>query len=368
MDTSQLYSAIGEPSSSGKRRRRSREIETLSLEIRKHPRDLFHSFLTTDPIATQNGRNLPENSAIEEQREDKEIELKLGLSLGGRFGVDKSHSGLVRASSIAGTVPTFREVESSSAVSEKVAALARTSSLPAETEDEWRRRKEMQSLRRMEARRRRSEKQKNTKDNPGIQSGSSDFNLKRQLSGQPEKMIPGSGFESTVRIKGKGGFIGSLQGLLAQQQQQQGNSQGSGESLGGCSSGFSGPHLGSNSCGETRSPASAHSTQERGIQDPKLVSPSNKQPETSDHKKKKKEGEPGGGIEDMPCVFTIGDGPNGRKVEGILYKYCKGEEIRIMCVCHGSFFSPAEFVKHAGGRDVDQPLKHIVVNPSPSTF
>lgn len=69
-------------------------------------------------------------------------------------------------------------------------------------------------------------------------------------------------------------------------------------------------------------------------------------------------------MEDMPCVFTIGGGPNGRRVEGILYKYGKGEEVRIMCVCHGSFMSPAEFVKHAGGGDVDHPLRQIVVNTS----
>ncbi|KAJ6720870.1 NINJA-FAMILY PROTEIN AFP1 [Salix viminalis] len=30
-------------------------------------------------------------------------------------------------------------------------------------------------------------------------------------------------------------------------------------------------------------------------------------------------------MEDMPCVFTKGDGPNGRRVDGILYKYGKGE-------------------------------------------
>lgn len=71
-------------------------------------------------------------------------------------------------------------------------------------------------------------------------------------------------------------------------------------------------------------------------------------------------------IGDMPCVFTKGDGPNGRRVDGILYKYGKGEEVRIMCVCHGTFHSPAEFVKHAGGTDVDNPLKHIVVNPNAS--
>lgn len=73
-------------------------------------------------------------------------------------------------------------------------------------------------------------------------------------------------------------------------------------------------------------------------------------------------------MEEMPCVSTRGDGPNGRRVEGFLYKYRKGEEVRIVCVCHGSFLTPAEFVKHAGGGDVAHPLRHIVVNPSPSAF
>lgn len=72
-------------------------------------------------------------------------------------------------------------------------------------------------------------------------------------------------------------------------------------------------------------------------------------------------------MEDMPCVFTKGDGPNGRRIEGILYQYGKREEVRIMCVCHGSFLSPAEFVKHAGGGDVAHPLRHIVINRN-STF
>lgn len=67
----------------------------------------------------------------------------------------------------------------------------------------------------------------------------------------------------------------------------------------------------------------------------------------------------------MPCVSTMGKGPNGKKIEGFLYRYQKGEEVKIMCVCHGNFLSPAEFVKHAGGGDVANPLKQIVVNPSP---
>nr|KYP64752.1 UPF0737 protein AFP3 [Cajanus cajan] len=69
-------------------------------------------------------------------------------------------------------------------------------------------------------------------------------------------------------------------------------------------------------------------------------------------------------LEDMPSVSTKGEGPNGKRIEGFLYRYGKGEEVRIVCVCHGSFLTPSEFVKHAGGGDVANPLKHIVVSPT----
>ncbi|KAG6687078.1 hypothetical protein I3842_11G052800 [Carya illinoinensis] len=49
-------------------------------------------------------------------------------------------------------------------------------------------------------------------------------------------------------------------------------------------------------------------------------------------------------MKQMPSVTTTGDGPN-------------------VCVCHGSSLSPAEFVKHAGGKDVKNPLKQITVFP-----
>ncbi|CAL5362389.1 unnamed protein product [Camellia sinensis] len=67
----------------------------------------------------------------------------------------------------------------------------------------------------------------------------------------------------------------------------------------------------------------------------------------------------------MPSVTTTGDGPNGKKIEGFLYRYTKAE-VSIVCVCHGNFLSPAEFVKHAGGTEVVNPMKHI--NVLPATF
>ncbi|KAG2411271.1 hypothetical protein I3760_Q015700 [Carya illinoinensis] len=65
----------------------------------------------------------------------------------------------------------------------------------------------------------------------------------------------------------------------------------------------------------------------------------------------------------MPYVSTTGNGPNGKTITGFLYRYTKSE-VSIICVCHGSSFSPAEFVQHAGGTDVSHPLKHITVIPS----
>ncbi|XP_078447035.1 uncharacterized protein LOC144715910 [Wolffia australiana] len=62
----------------------------------------------------------------------------------------------------------------------------------------------------------------------------------------------------------------------------------------------------------------------------------------------------------MPILKTTGK--KGRTVTGMLYRYTAAE-ISIVCVCHGSVFSPAGFVKHAGGsdRDAANPLPHISV-------
>lgn len=65
---------------------------------------------------------------------------------------------------------------------------------------------------------------------------------------------------------------------------------------------------------------------------------------------------------EMPCVSATGNGPNGKTITGFLYKYSKAE-VSIICVCHGTSFSPAAFVEHAGGENVEYPLKHIRVVP-----
>ncbi|KAL5077967.1 hypothetical protein RYX36_016951 [Vicia faba] len=67
-------------------------------------------------------------------------------------------------------------------------------------------------------------------------------------------------------------------------------------------------------------------------------------------------------LRQMPTVTTTGDGPNGKRIEGFLYKYRSGE-VCIVCVCHGNFLTPEEFVIHAGGKEVANPMKHITVHP-----
>ncbi|KAL8035398.1 hypothetical protein ABFX02_12G094200 [Erythranthe guttata] len=384
---------------------RTAGMENLSLGISSNmssaSRDLLKRFMG---VATQY-----DAVKVEAADDDDEegIELNLGLSLGGRFGVDK-YTKLSRSSSIASCLPVVRDDSDAAAY----AGLSRSSSLPVETEEEWRKRKELQTLRRMEAKRRRSEKQRNSKSSdkeggslsleekkdiemnlrgrlerekssslssvkrPGSSSGGSQFGSWAAAAAAANQAIIRSGIDAAM-AKGKGSCVnvGKMQGLLRKQA-----SIGSVESKGGSSSTVSDLESKTlqGSSGEV-SPASIQSMQESANLDtrssttnargkaagPDKDSTSPKKPEASRTRGK----EIGtNSLEEMPCVFTKGDGPNGRRVEGILYRYGKGEEVRIMCVCHGSFHSPAEFVRHAGGTDVDNPLKHIVVNPNSSSM
>ncbi|KAK6921898.1 putative nuclear localization signal [Dillenia turbinata] len=366
-------------------------------EVNEISRDLFQSFMA-------NSKANPHRDHSEYREEDEseeEIELNLGLSLGGRFGVDKNKK-LLRSSSIAGTIPIIRDDDAVTPMKPaSYPTLTRTASLPTETEEEWRKRKELQTLRRMEAKRRRSEKQRNLKNEEtehlSFRGGGvkAEREQQQQCCGGAVKPVPnwvaaarqallGSSVIDLVG-RGKGRVLGrSGSGAFQSYLPPSAPSQGSAESQGGSSSGMSEldnkPIQGCGNTGEARSPVLTQALQERSNQDAsgssgtkaketlcklsktEVESPS-KRPETSKNRGK----EVGASaMEDMPCVFTIGDGPNGRRIDGILYKYGKGEEVRIMCICCGNFHSPAEFVKHAGGGDVEHPLRHIVVNPSSS--
>jgi hypothetical protein len=64
-------------------------------------------------------------------------------------------------------------------------------------------------------------------------------------------------------------------------------------------------------------------------------------------------------------------GDAGRVHQGAAQRqkeYRDGEEVKIVCICHGSLLTPLEFVQHAGAGNgkVDNPLRHIVMSPTPT--
>ncbi|KAG7589486.1 Jas TPL-binding domain [Arabidopsis suecica] len=338
---------------------RSREMARSNSCV--FPRDLLQRFIS----------NSVEGEDDDEEEEDDEIELNLGLSLGGRFGVDKSNNNkLVRSSSVVVTMPLFREDhlhQAAAMITTKVSTetvagatrgtgLMRTTSLPAESEEEWRKRKEMQTLRRMAAKRRRSEKLRTVAVAGGGNSNYPEEAVTATTSrrrGRPSSGLP------------RWSATANKSGLLRQHSAALDSLQVSVESQGG--GGGGGAAGSSSSVSELETKASsdeARSLPSTTQQQETTTKPTNRLRRLSSVDMNMKMEPQGKGKSEMPCVFTKGDGPNGKRVDGILYRYGNGEEVRIMCVCHGDFLSPADFVKHAGGPHVDHPLRHIVVNTS----
>nr|XP_010936468.1 ninja-family protein AFP3 [Elaeis guineensis] len=321
-----------------------------------------------------------------------EIELSLGLSLGGCFGADPKGKKLFRSSSIASfsSLPTEPEFPVAT-------VLSRTSSLPTETEEERRKRKELQSLKRLEAKRKRSEKRNSLKrgtrvdeDGEGGQSSAASPLTKVgsfEVGLDGGHGLPGGGqFGGVLNGASPPGMPGwaASSGQVASWPMSQGSIGSQGSSSSCISEHDSRPKQGFDasgftSCADVRSPSTFQSLPEHAIHQMAANAPTSvvgkaigtvgggEEDPAKKNAGRAKEMERNM-IEEMPCVSTKGDGPNGRRIEGFLYKYRKGEEVRIVCVCHGSFLTPAEFVRHAGGGDVAHPLRHIVVNTSPFAF
>ncbi|RWW18577.1 hypothetical protein GW17_00017431 [Ensete ventricosum] len=132
--------------------------ERLLLGMERSARDFLRRFV---------GNGYGDETAEVTEGDSDKIELSLGLSLGGFFGADPKGKKLVRSSSIASFTslpwePEFPVVPA--------AALTRTSSLPTETEEERRKRKEMQSFKRLEAKRKRLER-RNSIRSAGLDGG-----------------------------------------------------------------------------------------------------------------------------------------------------------------------------------------------------
>ena len=146
--------SMGEAGESG---RRETETQRVLVQMNGLSEDLLQRVIAGNHFP----RKFEEAAAGEESGG---IELSLGLSLNGRFGVDpKKAKMLTRSSSISDFMTPLRCQDRASSTVVPITALTRTCSLPMETEEEWRKRKELQTLRRMEAKRKRTAKQRSHK-------------------------------------------------------------------------------------------------------------------------------------------------------------------------------------------------------------
>ncbi|PIN14537.1 hypothetical protein CDL12_12833 [Handroanthus impetiginosus] len=301
------------------------EKSNFSLRMNGLSRDLLQKFMAKSSYPNEN----------EQEEEDEEIELSLGLSMNGRFGVDPAKKKLKRSSSISNLVFTVGAADNGVTQQacgvefERYEPLVRTRSLPTAAEEEWRRRKELQSMRRMEARKKRMEKLKNVRVVKDKENSSEDVNNGNEgVNGQ--RLDNGTSSQGSIGPE-KSGSSGTSD------HQSEGTKQNNEDSP-----------------SPLRYPQGQVNTEPAirpAVRDINGANGANESLKNA--------------MLDMPYVTTKGEGLNGHKVEGFLYRYRKGEEVRIVCVCHGMFLTPAEFVKHGGGGDVEHPLKHIVVNPFP---
>ncbi|URE19778.1 ninja-family protein [Musa troglodytarum] len=341
-----------------------RERKRLLSGKDRLPRDLLLRFV---------GNGCGDETMEAAEGDSDEIELTLGLSLGGCLGADRKEKKLFRSSSTASfsslsCEPEFQVVAA--------AVLTRTSSLPAETEEDRRKRKEMQSLKRLEAKRKRLVRKNSIRSGaakPGEKTeedadgGKGSTAAEHSMVDNGELTSPGGNHSGGPR----NGF--PPPGLPARAAVSKREAPAPVDVPGCC------PPVSQGSIGSQGSISSGKRDDIRAARGFGMAGYSNHAETKSG---KARVGDEGIAkkvaaqaswmketerriMEEMPFVSTRGDGPNGRRVEGFLYKYRKGEEVRIVCVCHGSFLTPAEFVKHAGGGDVANPLRHIVVNSFP---
>ncbi|XWS51233.1 hypothetical protein CRYUN_Cryun12cG0159000 [Craigia yunnanensis] len=308
----------------------------------KQPTNLLQRF-SSDKL------NLKQTQVFNPSKRPPELDLNLRLSLGGIYSGNSKEKPLTRSSSISGVV-TLKKNSSDQfekSLPRSFLSLARSCSLPVEVERSKRpvNVKELRIMRRVEAKKRVVEKQRNAKKTSDKE--------KLVMEGPPSSptKIPAWAAASAAKSpalnraidKIKEGFR-KLEGLEVS--------------------------------GTLKGPSDSKSSSEPIKAEPVITSettsngksvklnPDETRSENPTKKAKLSNGciQDGGTdvIKKMPSVTTTGDGPNGRKIEGFLYKYMKGQ-VSIVCVCHGNFLSPEEFVKHAGGKNVTNPMKHINV-------
>ncbi|XP_052179386.1 ninja-family protein AFP3-like [Diospyros lotus] len=328
--------------------------------------------------------------------DSEELDLNLGLSLGGSYSQNPKEKPLIRTSSLNEDFILHRNE------GRGFLSLARSSSLPTEAEQEMRKLKELQAMKRMEAKRRMLEKHRHSRGGSSEEERSQNEikmpnwtvesavkntvlchaieKIRSNVSPSPNLRIQGVDtaadlpifsqpiVSSTVRESGKSvvstnyrsepmiNFGTMLNGKRAV-----------------CHLNYhSAPQLEKmeNGLAVNSSKSRPYSMfLSRTISNGKPVEPAETEQERPSKKAKVSDNDTrdintmNEMMKLMPSVTTTGDGPNGKKIDGLLYRYKKGQ-VSIVCVCHGNFLSPSEFIKHAGGTDMVNPMKHINVLPA----
>ncbi|MBA0689349.1 hypothetical protein Goari_007081 [Gossypium aridum] len=259
---------------------------------------------------------------------DPEPEMNLRLSLGGIYGSGNysKQNPLTRSSSIAGEVVNHKRnftEQLENTLPKSYLSLARSCSLPAQVESSKRvvNIKELRMMKRVEAKKRAVEKQWN-----GMKGSEKD---KLLVAGAAPTEFPAWLAASTAKSPALNRAIDKIQEGFRKLEGVEG---------------WSAPSSSSNPIKSVPEMPSQVTESENPAKKPKLSRGWIQDKE----------------MKEMPSVTTTGDGPNGRKIQGFLYKYTKGQ-VCIVCVCHGNFLSPEEFVRHAGTKDVTNPMKHINV-------
>ncbi|XP_062116719.1 ninja-family protein AFP3-like [Humulus lupulus] len=284
----------------------------------------------------------------------EEPDLNLGLSLNGLYARSSKEKNLIRSSSsVAGFLAQDRVLGYSTHRQEgSFLSLSRSCSLPAETNETAIKLRDLQTMRRMAAKKRLVEKQRNCRE---------------ALDEDKPPLAPAPAPETAAWAAASAAKSAALSRAISKIKTQ-GYVSSNYRQLEG--------HEFLTSARDSTESNSRH--EQRYAVEPPMVASSeevtgDRSVESSDNEPKHsplKKLKVSNGIKAMdnwmdvmnrmPSVTTTGDGPNGRRIEGFLYKYTKGQ-VSIVCVCHGSFLSPAEFVRHAGGKEVVNPMKHIHV-------
>ncbi|XP_054820410.1 ninja-family protein AFP3-like [Prosopis cineraria] len=297
-------------------------------------------------------RFFPEKPANSESSTNvKELNLSLSLSMGGFYSQNAEEMPLTRSSTIPGeiTLVAHNGVHWNSS-----AALDRSSSLPVEAERTLVRFGDLQTMRRAETGRRWLQER--------LKRAAEAAAAKKFAAAVTASKVPASNASVNLMVmanpsvdssKHEGGIVNNSCGM---------------------------PYTGPRGLAEVGANSNIHTSSNKGkgiMFCPKPITtvlpprPANTRQENPPKRPKLRPLEPCGlRYEDlavlsrMPTVTTTGDGPGGKRIQGFLYTY-RGGQVSIVCVCHGNFLTPEGFVRHAGGKDVANPMKHITVCPNP---